>query len=218
MKFPFAEYGRKDLLAFGVIALVAVGLCLAFAPYLLPAPILLLAFVAYFFRDPKRIVPDVANALLAPADGKVMDISEVVEDEFIKGPAYKVGIFLSVFNVHINRSPVTGKVDFLRYEEGDFKAAFHPHATRDNENNVIGIVCDNPVIGKVVVRQIAGVIARRIVCDCKVEDVIQRGQKIGMIKFGSRTELYVPKKEGVVITTKIGDKVLAGITIMGTVT
>ncbi|MEW6357409.1 MAG: phosphatidylserine decarboxylase family protein [Planctomycetota bacterium] len=217
MQFPFAEYGRKDLLAFGVAALAAVGVCLAFAPYLVPIPVLLFAFVAYFFRDPKREVPDLSNVLLAPADGKVMDISEIEESDFIKGPAYKIGIFLSVFNVHINRSPVSGKVDFLRYEEGDFKAAFHPHATRDNENNVIGITCDDPAIGKVVVRQIAGVIARRIVCDCQVEDVVERGQKIGMIKFGSRTELYVPKKEGVVLTTKVGDKVLAGVTILGTV-
>jgi len=217
MRFPFAEYARRELVVFGSIGLAATGLSLAFCPYVAPVPFLGLLFVVYFFRDPRRDVPDLQEVLLAPADGKIVEISEVDEADFIKGPAYKIGIFLSVFNVHVNRSPVPGTVEFLRYEPGQFKAAFHPQASHLNENNVIGINCDEDRLGKVVVKQIAGVIARRIVCACDVEDVVTRGQKIGMIKFGSKTELYVPRNDNVVITVAKGDKVMAGVTILGAV-
>ena len=218
MRIPFAKYGMRELLiGVGVTALGTVLSLVSSVPYLAPLPFILMLFVLYFFRDPNRVAPEVANALVAPADGKIVDISEVFEDQFLEADAIKIGIFLSVFNVHINRAPCKGKVGFLQYTRGKFLNALSSKSAVENESNAVGLVECESGGGKVLVKQIAGVIARRIVCECKSDEVLERGQKFGMIKFGSRTELYVPKAPGFELQVKEGQHVAAGKTILGIV-
>ena len=166
-------------------------------------------FNLYFFRDPERRVPADKNAVLSPADGKVVLIKDVEEPDFIQGPAKQISIFLSVFNVHVNRSPVSGKVEYYRYKEGKFIAAFNHAASEDNEQTIIGITSEN---GKVLFKQIAGLIARRIVCNLSAGDHTRQGERMGMIKYGSRVDVFVP--EGTTITVKNGDTVKGGLSIL----
>jgi len=218
MRLPFVDYGRRELMAAVVFGVVGAALCLVFLPLLTPLPLLIVGFVVYFFRDPEREVPNGEQNLVSPADGKVVEIAEVHEPNYIKGPAVKVSIFLSVFNCHVNRSPVSGRVQFLKYQMGKFKSAFRRDAPRVNETNMIGIARNNGDDGegeRILVKQIAGAIARRIVCGCDMNDELERGERIGMIKFGSRTEVYIPKTDSLILQIKKGDKVTAGETILG---
>jgi phosphatidylserine decarboxylase len=172
----------------------------------------LLIFSLMFFRDPHRLSPSDKNLLLAPADGQVTDIEVVDENDFIGEAALRVGIFLSIFNTHINRAPCNVKVEKITYKKGKFINAMNPHSGRINESNDLGLVrIDNPK-DKLIVRQISGAIARRIVCDKMQGQELSGGEKFGMIKFGSRTELYVPVRENAKCLVKIGDKVKAGLT------
>jgi len=170
----------------------------------------LFLFTAYFFRNPKRVIPRDHKAILSPADGVVMSVSSVTEDKFLGGQAQKVSIFLSVFNVHVNRSPVAGQVKYVHYVPGKFLPAFKSHASEINERNYVGIESAG---FKVLVCQITGFIARRIVCYAKAGWSLDQGQLFGMIKFGSCTEVYVP--EGVEILVSPGDSVKGGETIIG---
>jgi phosphatidylserine decarboxylase len=166
---------------------------------------LLTAFVAYFFRDPNRTLPQDPDAVLAPADGRVVDV-RTEEDGGIR-----ISIFLSVFNVHINRSPVLGRVVATEYRAGRFLAAFRPEASAENEQNMIRILPEDPSEGQrgeVGVRQIAGAIARRIVCWTNVGDSLRAGERLGLIKFGSRVDLFLPP--GVRPTVSVGDRVRGG--------
>jgi len=181
--------------------------------YLVPAFLALGAFGVYFFRDPYREPPPGEEKIVAPADGRVVDITEVTEKEFLGERAVRVDIFLSLFDVHINRAPCAGEVEYLRYERGKFLNALRRKAAEQNENNCIGIAERNR---RVLVRQIAGQVARRIVCDCRVGQQIRRGEKLGMIKFGSRTELYVPVSQLAELRISPGTKVRAGETVIGT--
>jgi phosphatidylserine decarboxylase len=167
----------------------------------------------WFFRNPKRTIPTEPGLVVSPADGKVVHIEEV-EDEFIGGPAIEIGIFLSVFNVHINRSPVDSRVIGLRYRAGKYLNALRPESARENEQVAVRLEENVAPHRRMVVRQITGALARRIVCWLKPGDNLDRGEQFGMIKLGSRTELLVPKEAGLEIVTKIGDKVIAGETIM----
>src|SRR5205823_3443668 len=154
-------------------------------------PVLIWLFA--FFRDPNRAVPAEQHVMVSPADGTVSDITQLPHDELLGGPALRVGIFLSVFNVHVNRSPCDGKVVKVIYKKGKFiNAMSHAKASDENESNTV--VLAEPDTGRpvAVVKQIVGLIARRIIFDPREGDVLARGQRIGMIKFGSRTELYVP--------------------------
>ncbi|HYE98176.1 MAG TPA: phosphatidylserine decarboxylase, partial [Planctomycetota bacterium] len=164
-------------------------------------------FTLNFFRDPSRRVPQDPGLLVSPADGTVVEISEVQETEFLKAPCHKIGIFLSVFDVHVNRAPCDGPVKAARYSPGRFLDARHPDCGACNESNALHV-------GDVVVKQIAGLIARRIVCDVRPPDVVARGQRIGMIKFGSRTELYVPKDQVREIRVRLNEKVKGGETVL----
>jgi phosphatidylserine decarboxylase len=207
MMLLLAKYGWRELVFFTLLW-SAVGAGLWFAhPAAAAAPAFLLLFTFSFFRDPVRRVPTEPNLLVSPADGTVDEISEVQEDEFLKTPCHKIGIFLSVFNVHINRSPCDGTVRAIRYKPGQFLDARDPRCRTENEANSIHI-------GDVLVKQIAGLIARRIVCEAKPEDRLARGQKFGMIKFGSRTELYIPKDQVAEIRVKLKDKVKGGKTVI----
>jgi len=215
MHIPIARYGVREVVIALALGGSATVLCIYTVPWLSPIPLLILLFVAFFFRDPRRNIPEGEEKILSPADGKVVEVAEVYEPNFIKGPAVKVSVFLSVFNCHINRSPVSGYVEFLRYQCGRFKSAFRKDAPRVNENNMIGISCFKPQLDRILVKQIAGVLARRIVCDCDVNDLVLRGEKIGMIKLGSRTDIYIPASAPFKLLVKKGDKVVAGETILG---
>lgn len=172
----------------------------------------LLVFVLSFFRDPKRETPKDKNLLFAPADGTIADIELVQKNDYIDGPALKVGIFLSIFNAHINRSPCPAKVEQLIYKKGQFKDARDPLAGKVNESNDVLLTRIEAPCQRLIVRQISGAIARRIVCKLQPGQILASGEKFGMIKFGSRTELHIPASENAKCIVKVGDKVKAGIT------
>jgi len=165
-----------------------------------------------FFRDPHRLSPSDKNLLLAPADGQITDIEVVEENGFIGEAALRVGIFLSIFNTHINRAPCNVRVEKITYKKGKFKNAMNPQSGRVNESNDLSLVRTDSPKDRLIVRQISGAIARRIVCDKMQGQELSGGEKFGMIKFGSRTELYVPVRENAKCLVKIGDKVKAGLT------
>lgn len=166
-------------------------------------------FFAYFFRDPERQIPSDENLILSPADGKIVAIETASEPLFLKSQAQKISIFLSPLDVHINRIPVSGKVDYFSYLPGKFLAAYKDKASTDNEQAVIGISSSN---GKILFKQIAGILARRIVCRLKLGEEVTAGEKFGMIRFGSRVDIFLP--EGLELKVQKGDKVTGGETIM----
>jgi phosphatidylserine decarboxylase len=173
-------------------------------------------FVLWFFRNPSRTAPVGANLIIAPADGKVWDVDQMDEPEVIRGKAQRIGIFLSVFDVHVNRSPCAGTVVYAAYRPGRFLDVRHPDCPSENEANTLGIDCD-PSVGKdlrIVVRQLAGLIARRIVCTHGVGDRLARCELFGMIRFGSRTEVYLPLDRPHRVLVKPGDRVKAGETVI----
>lgn len=172
----------------------------------------LLALIGHacFFRDFERTIPP-GDSILSPADGKVVEITPVYEGNFLKEDAIRVGIFLSVFNRHVNRSPMAGKVSFLNYVPGQFLNALKKKAAEKNESNSLGVESGER---KVLVRQIVGGIARRIFCDVKVGDTIGRGDRFGVICYGSRAECIIPKR-AFEASVKIGQNVKAGETILG---
>ena len=213
MKIPFAKYGYREFCVFsGGFALLAVLGYFVWQPLVVPFAVLA-GFVAWFFRDPPRSVPQEPNLVVAPADGTITDISEVENAEFIGAPARRIGIFLSIFSVHINRAPCAGTVARISRHKGKFLNALRPESSTDNESNSVGMIL--PGGRKILVKQITGAIARRIVCACKEGDCLARGEKFGMIKFGSRTELYIPRDAPFDMGVKIGQKVKAGVTVMG---
>jgi phosphatidylserine decarboxylase len=170
---------------------------------------LVTAFMAFFFRDPERVAPAVPGAILAPADGRVVDVRVAVNDPFV-GAAQAVSIFLSPLDVHVNRSPLAGLVVGVEYRPGAKLAAYRPEASERNERTTIAIQGET---ARVVVRQIAGVLARRIVCRIRAGDKLASGERFGLIKFGSRTDLIVPASARLRVRT--GDRVLGGETVVG---
>lgn len=183
---------------------------LDFFPFLIIALIALLFGLACtgFFRSPKRKIPDDDRALVSPADGKVLQILEI-DDEYV-GPAFRVDIFLSIFDVHVNRIPTAGTIDFIAYRPGRFISAFKDKASDQNERNDIGI---SGARGRLRVAQIAGSVARRIVCYVGEREQVESGQVCGMIRFGSRTEITFPKTY--TPTVRPGQHVKGGETIVG---
>lgn len=168
-------------------------------------------FSLYFFRDPERTVPADRNALLSPADGTIIDIREINEPRYLKTSARRVSIFMSVFNVHVNRAPASGTVEFMHYNPGKFISAFKDKASDENESLFVGIQSsERPE--KIGVKFIAGLIARRIVFYNKLKDAVSQGERINMIRFGSRVDIFCPVTAE--IKVKNGDKVTAGITVI----
>ena len=209
MRLPIAPEGRVFVatpLAVAILAFAAAritaGEALAWAGWV---SLLGAGFCAFFFRDPERRPPSDASALLAPADGRVTEVGLAGE-----GGTQRVSIFLSIFNVHINRAPATGKVLAVRYREGAFKAAFRKDAGEHNERNELEMTTER---GKIRVRQIAGVVARRIVCRVRAGDRLAVGERFGLIRFGSRTDLLLPPR--VALAVRPGDRVRAGVTVIG---
>lgn len=166
-------------------------------------------FMAFFFRDPERTAPIGPGVILAPADGRVTDVRASVDDPFV-GPAQAVSIFLSPLDVHVNRSPLAGLVVGVEYRPGEKMAAYRAEASERNERTTISIQGES---ARVVVRQIAGVLARRIVCRVRPGDKLGSGERFGLIKFGSRTDLIVPASAR--LSVKVGDRVRGGETVMG---
>ncbi len=204
----FTRHGfREMLIGTLVLAIVAIGLGFAWWPLaLVVIPVLVWLFA--FFRDPEREIPVEQNTMVSPADGKVSDITEIEHDDLLGGPAVRVGIFLSVFNVHINRSPCDGRVINAEYKRGKFiNAMRHGEASQENESNTMVLTEVNGDRPIAVVRQIVGLIARRIIFTPRVGDLLHRGERIGMIKFGSRTELTIAKWLDPKIQVLVGDTV-----------
>jgi phosphatidylserine decarboxylase len=215
--FRFTRHGFREMLIGSlVLAVVAIGLGLAWAPLaLIVVPVLIWLFA--FFRDPERAIPLDQHVMVSPADGKVSDVTELAHDELIGGPCVRVGIFLSVFNVHINRSPCDATVVDVIYKRGKFiNAMSHNQASELNESNTV--VLAEPASDKriAVVKQIVGLIARRIIFIADKGDRLHRGQRIGMIKFGSRTELYIAADLQPKIEVQVGQTVRGGSDIIAT--
>jgi phosphatidylserine decarboxylase len=226
-RIPFARPGLAELIVFSLLTFgPAVGLAVWLSTASVPVPLQVVGWLAvatltmigslivWFFRDPPRTVPTAAGLVVAPADGKVVAIDEIDHDEFVGGPAVQIGIFLSIFNVHVNRSPVAGRVIGVRYWPGKYLNALRPESARENEQLSVRMQETAPPYRRYVVRQITGAIARRIVCWLKPGDDLARGEKFGMIKLGSRTELVLPREEGLKLRAKLGDKVKAGLTVL----
>lgn len=174
--------------------------------------VLVLAWALMFFRDPHREPPRDDSLLLAPADGTITDVEMVEEAEFIGGPALRVGIFLSIFDTHINRAPCDAEIRKIVYRPGKYINAMNPRAGQLNESNNLSMVRTNHPQDRLLVRQISGAIARRIVCAAREGQRLAGGERFGMIKFGSRTELYLSASEEIRCMVRIGDKVKAGVT------
>jgi phosphatidylserine decarboxylase len=176
--------------------------------------IIIILFTLWFFRDPQRIIPSSAisdpSIIIAPADGKIVEIIEMEEKEFFKGKARQISIFLSPLDVHVNRSPVSGTVKFYRYMQGDYMVAWHPKASELNEQSRIGVQNE---FGKVFFKQITGVLARRIVCTVTQGDVLETGEQIGMMKFGSRMDIILPLDAEILVhkdeRTRGGETIIA---------
>ena len=217
-RLPFARWGLAELQLMGWPLLALTILLANTWWYVAPVSGAALCLIVYFFRDPSRQVPIAAGLLVAPADGKVVEITRIASDEFIGGPAVRIGIFLSIFNVHLNRAPAESRVIALRYSPGRFLNALNPESAIRNENTWIGLEEQSPPYRRMIVRQISGAIARRIVCDLRPGERLARGQKFGMIKLGSRTELIIPDGDDVTIEVAIGQKIMAGTTIMARMT
>ncbi|HET7872044.1 MAG TPA: phosphatidylserine decarboxylase [Terriglobales bacterium] len=175
-------------------------------PLLIPIPILLAAFFLWFFRDPERIVPSGAGVIVSPADGKVTDVSAI---EFQGKPYTRISIFLNVFDVHVNRSPVSGVIKELVYKPGKFANAMDPACVDANEQSIITVQGEGMVV---VFKQIAGLLARRVVFNYKAGDQLQRGQRVGLIKFGSRTDVIFPSPAQ--IRVQVGDRVKGGSSVL----
>ncbi len=163
-------------------------------------------FVVFFFRDPERTPPPDEDTIVSPADGRVM---EVVEESLGGKPGRRISVFLSIFNVHVNRSPVAGRITAIEYRTGKFHAAMRGRASAENEQNIFHVQADR---GEVVFKQIAGWVARRIVCWKSSGDSVVRGERVGMIRFGSRVDIWLP--EGVEILVRPGQHVAGGTSVL----
>ena len=212
----YRERPTQRLVAVEGYPFIAIGLLLTlvlalfFSPAVSLVGLLLTGFVVFFFRNPSRSIPTEADVAIAPADGKVVDISLCEESHYLNQKATRIGIFMSPFNCHINRSPIAGRVITTGYQVGTFKAAFHPKAMETNEHHALLLQDSNGARWLVI--QIAGWLARRIVSYMRPGDVLERGERFGLIRFGSRVDLYCPTEYDVAV--KLGDKVVGGETIL----
>ena len=218
MQRLITEYGYDSFFTVTVVCCVVIAGSYFFIPNpLVKYTLMALAGVAFlltlnFFRDPDRTTPPGNNIIVSPADGTVVEVKEVAEDIYLKGTAVQISIFMSPLDVHVNRIPVSGKVGYFDYVKGKYFAAFEDKASLDNEQTHIGI--DNGSY-KVFFKQIAGFIARRIVCNLKVGDNVVEGKRFGMIKFGSRVDVFVPKNSDIKVS--IGGKTMAGESVLAVV-
>lgn len=207
-KFPLASPGWPYLIGCGFLAAVATAL----GVWWLAAPLwLIFAWMAWFFRDPARRAQASPGAVISPADGRVVAVEVVPHAAMPGGQARMISIFMNVFDVHVNRAPAAGRVADVRHIPGGFVRANLPGARLENER--VQVVLDTPAGDRLVVNQVAGLVARRIECELAPGDNVQRGQRYGMIRFGSRLDVYLPTRAKVRLSR--GQKVRAGVTVIG---
>ncbi len=231
MKIPLTKYGMPQVAVFPAILIVIMAVYFMIARrwlqpackcpissigVWLPELILLIVLIWFFsfFRDPHRLIVQDANLLLSPADGTIAAVETLESCESFEGPVFRIEIFLSVFNVHINRVPCPVRIGRITYKPGKFLDARNPQCSKVNEANEIEMFRLNEPADRMLVRQISGAIARRIVCDAETGQQYTGGQQFGMIKFGSCTELFVPARGNLKIQVEKGDKVKAGLTVL----
>ena len=208
------KYGLDNIIIMLIIAVILIILSfftskIYIAMPLLSLGVLLALFTFCFFRDPERTVPEEAkiskNIIISPADGKVVEVKEIYEKNYLKADAVQISIFLSPLDVHVNRIPISGVIKYFRYNPGNYLVAWHPKSSELNEQSHIGMETG---FGKIFFKQITGILARRLVWDIKEGDTVEIGQRFGMMKFGSRMDLMISKNSEVFV--KVGDKVIGG--------
>ncbi|HLC26988.1 MAG TPA: phosphatidylserine decarboxylase family protein [bacterium] len=206
---PIARDSLRFLIPLGIVGLVFLLL-----GWEIPAGLsaICFLFVLYFFRDPERQIPSGSNLFLSPADGTVSAVEKFQDEASGSRENWRVAIFLSVFNVHVNRFPVRGRVVSLNYRPGKFLPAYHQQASRENEQNILVI---QGSMGPVVVKQIAGVLARRIVCWVRKDQELDAGERFGLIRFGSKVEVIMPA--WMTLNVAVGDRVKGGVSILARV-
>jgi phosphatidylserine decarboxylase len=205
--FRFAAEGYPFIIVFTFITLIVV---LSGKLWIATIPFVLTLFMLYFFRDPERVTPEGRRIFYSPADGKVILIEETEERELLNERALEISIFMSPFDVHVNRAPCEGTVKAVKHYPGRFLAAFKKDSSILNEHVTMLLETEHE---KIVVRQVAGFLARRIVCRVKPDDLLKQGQRYGLIKFGSRLDVFLPLNTQ--INVKLNDKVKAGETVLG---
>ncbi|MEF9425835.1 MAG: phosphatidylserine decarboxylase family protein [Candidatus Mariimomonas ferrooxydans] len=197
---------------------LTVALILTFAvyfigkPWMALFPLVFFLYMLLFFRDPDRIIPEDRDTFVSPADGKIILIKDTIEEVYTGEKVKQISIFMSIFDVHVNRSPCDGRVDKIKHTPGGFRAAYTNEAELSNENIAMLL---NTGYGKILVRQVAGLIARRAVCRVSPGDSLKKGQRYGIIKFGSRIDIYLP--EDVRVKVVLGQKVKAGETVLAAI-
>jgi len=212
-RLQIARGTEKELIIAGIpliLALVASviwpGLCTFLPTGFLMA---LFAFLLFFLRDPERPSPDGDGLFLSPADGRVVEVQQSQEPRFLEGEGLKISIFMSLLDVHVNRAPVAGQVVLVEHVPGQFLQAFRPEASEVNEHNLVGL---KTRYGRVLVKQIAGIMARRVVCWVRSSQSLEAGGRLGIVKFGSRVDLYLPL--GAASVVRVGDQTRAGVTVI----
>ncbi|MBI3378378.1 MAG: phosphatidylserine decarboxylase family protein [Nitrospirae bacterium] len=204
-----ASEGYPYIIIFAATTIVAL---LLGGKWMVIAPFVITVFMFYFFRDPERETPEGEGFFISPADGRIILIKDVFEKEHLKADVKEISIFMSPFNVHVNRAPCDGKIKNIQHNKGKFMAAYKDQASFKNEN--IEMTLDTKY-GDILVRQVAGYVARRAVCRANTGDSLKRGERYGIIKFSSRLDVYLPKDTA--IKVKLGDRVRAGETIIGVI-
>ena len=213
------KYGLSNIIVMGLLATIMLTVAILFKSKLhICIPFFVFSFLLYlftfwFFRDPDRTLPKEAiddnSLIISPADGIITEIVEEIEKHYLQDNSIRISIFLSPFDVHVNRIPATGLVEFYRYNSGKYIIANHPKASELNEQSLIGVNTQN---GKILFKQIVGIVARRLVCELKIGDSVKAGDRFGMMKFGSRMDIAVlPSTK---INVKVGDRVIAGESII----
>ena len=207
MDMKFAKEGYPFIGFFAVVT----ALSLLLGPlWIVLFPLVLTLFMAYFFRDPEREIPDGEGLIVAPADGKILVLQTIRETPYINNEVLQISIFMSPLNVHVNRAPCDGIVEKVIHTPGKFLSAFKPEASVQNENITMTM---STIYGTILVRQIAGFIARRAVCRVAPGEALRRGSRYGVIKFSSRVDIFLPPST--IPKVKLGDRVTAGETILG---
>lgn len=206
-RFPIAKQGLPYILGLAVFLIVLLFLGWTFLTVL---ALILAVLVVNFFRDPERVIPQVPHAVLAPADGKIIFAGKTFEDRFLNKETLKISIFMSIFDVHVNRIPYSGEVEEVHYEKGTFFAANLDKASRDNEHNAV--VLRIPGGERIAFVQIAGLVARRIDCWLQPGEQVHRGERFGMIRFGSRLDVFLPTNSNLAVNK--GQRVKAGESIL----
>jgi phosphatidylserine decarboxylase len=214
----FTKYGIDNIIVMLTISVVLIGVSFFISKTWIQIPlivvgVLLAAFTFWFFRDPDRTVPSEAlndeSLIVSPADGTVVQIKEIYEEKYMKCDAVQISIFLSPLNVHVNRIPISGVIEYFKYNPGKYLVAYHPKSSELNEQTYIGL---RSKYAKILFKQIVGIVARRLVWDIKEGDTVKIGQRFGMMKFGSRMDVIVsPEAE---INVKTGDRVVGAETVI----